>query len=137
MPKTLSTYNWSDEDEQKHPYYTAVTSYEDLSMLNQLKKVHVDASASIGRPAEGEEVRVQVHNPSSNLAFMVQLSVVDDKTGEEILPVLWDDNYFSLLPGETRVVSARYGSGAATGRLRLEVHGWNIDPEAALVAGNN
>jgi len=136
MPKTLSTYNWSDEDEQKHPYYTAVTSYEDLSMLDQLKKVHVDASASIGRPAEGEEVRVQVHNPSSNLAFLVQLSVVDDQTGEEILPVLWDDNYFSLLPGESRIVSARYGSGAAPGRLRLEVHGWNIDPEASFVTGD-
>jgi exo-1,4-beta-D-glucosaminidase len=132
LPKTLSTYNWSDEDEQKHPYYTGVTSYEDLSLLNQLKRVHLDAAASIRHPKDGEEVQVRIHNPSGNLAFQVQLSVVDDKTGDEILPVLWDDNYFSLLPGESRIVSARYSSAAGAGRLRLEVNGWNIDPEAAL-----
>jgi exo-1,4-beta-D-glucosaminidase len=47
----------------------------------------------------------------------------------EILPVLWQDNYFSLLPGETREVTARY-------RLKkdhhtetsVEVEGWNLDP---------
>jgi exo-1,4-beta-D-glucosaminidase len=136
LPKTLSTYNWSVEDEQKHPYYTGITSYEDLSMLNQLKKVHLDASASIHRAAEGEEVRVQIHNPSSSLAFQVQLSVVNDESGEEILPVLWEDNYLSLMPGESRAVVAHYGSAAATaGRLRLEVTGWNVDAEVAPVGG--
>jgi exo-1,4-beta-D-glucosaminidase len=135
LPKTLSTYNWSVEDEEKHPYYTGITSYEDLSMLNQLKKVHLDSSASFGHADEGEEVHVQIDNPSSNLAFLVQLAVVDDKTGDEILPVLWDDNYFSLLPGESRIVSARYSSAAAAGRMRLEVKGWNIDTETTPVKG--
>ena len=135
LPKTLSTYDWSVEHEQKHPYYTGLTSYEDLSMLNQLKKVHLEASASVRRPAEGEEVRVQIHNPSRDLAFQVQLSLVDDKSGEEILPVLWEDNYVSLLPGESRVVTARYSSAVTASQLRLEVNGWNIEPGAALVAG--
>lgn len=135
LPKTLSTYNWSDEDEQKHPYYTAVTNYEDLSLLNQLKKVHLDATASIRHPKEGEEVQVRIHNPSGSLAFQVQLSVVNDKSGDEILPVLWDDNYFSLLPGESRVVSARYSSAVGADRLKLEVNGWNIDTESTPVEG--
>jgi exo-1,4-beta-D-glucosaminidase len=135
LPKTLSTYNWSDEEEQKHPYYSGVASYEDLSLLNQLKKVHLDAAASIRHPKEGEEVQVRIHNPSGNLAFQVQLSVVNDKTGDEILPVLWDDNYFSILPGESRLVSARYSSAVGADRLRLEVNGWNIDTESTSVEG--
>jgi exo-1,4-beta-D-glucosaminidase len=134
LPKKLSTYDWSVEHEQTHPYYTAVTSYEDLSMLSQLKKVHLKASASASRQLEGEEVRVQVQNPTKSLAFQVQLSVVDDKSGEEILPVLWDDNYFSLLPGESRVVVARYSPAATAGNLQLRVNGWNVDSEFALVA---
>lgn len=45
----------------------------------------------------------------------------------EILPVLWQDNYFSLLPGETRTVKATYN----TKKLRhsnpvVEVEGWKI-----------
>jgi exo-1,4-beta-D-glucosaminidase len=135
LPKTLSTYNWSDADQQKHPYYIGVTSYEDLSLLSQLKKVHLDAAASIRHPKEGEEVQVRIHNPSKSLAFQVQLSVVNDKTGDEILPVLWDDNYFSLLPGESRIVSARYTEAPGADQLRLEVNGWNIDTQSAPVEG--
>ncbi len=41
LPKKLSTYDWSTEHEKQHPYYTGVTNYEDLSMLNQLQKVHL------------------------------------------------------------------------------------------------
>lgn len=135
LPKTLSTYNWSDEDEQKHPYYTGVMSYEDLSLLNQLKKVHLEATASIRHPKEGEEVQVRIHNPSGSLAFQVQLSVVNDKSGNEVLPVLWDDNYFSLLPGESRIVSARYSEALGADRMRLEVNGWNVDTESTPVEG--
>lgn len=132
LPKKLSTYDWSTEHEKQHPYYTGVTSYEDLSMLNQLQKVPLDVTASASRPLEGQDVRVQIHNPSKNLAFQIHLSVVDEKSGEEILPVLWDDNYFSLIPGESRIVVAHYSS-TNVGHLRLEVGGWNIDDGTTLV----
>ena len=135
LPKTLSTYNWSDEDQQKHPYYIGVTSYEDLSMLNQLQKVHLNASASSSIHSEGKDVRAEVRNPSKSLAFQIHLSIVEGKSGEEILPVLWDDNYFSLMPGESRSVIAHYSPVANAGQLRLEVDGWNIDAETALVVG--
>ena len=28
--------------------------------------------------------------------------------GEQILPVLWSDNYFHLMPGETKTVTVSY-----------------------------
>lgn len=134
LPRKLSTYDWSTEHEKQHPYYTGVLSYEDLSMLNQLPKVHLDTSTSATRGAEGEDVHVQVYNPSKNLAFQIHLAAVDKSTGEEILPVLWEDNYFSLMPGESRVVNAHYDSVLKGGPTRLEVNGWNIEAESALVA---
>jgi exo-1,4-beta-D-glucosaminidase len=76
-----------------------------------------------------------VRNPSKSLALQIHLSIVDGKSNEEILPVLWDDNYFSLMPGELRSVIAHYSSAVNAGQLRLEVDGWNIDTETALVGG--
>ena len=137
LPKKLSTFDWSVEHEKQHPYYTGVTTYEDLSMLSQLQRVHVDASATAGRRSEGEEVLVRIHNPSKNLAFQIHLSIVDGENGEEVLPVLWDDNYFSLMPGEARAVAAHYSSAANAGRLRLAVNGWNIDAESIFVNRSN
>ena len=40
-----------------------------------------------------------VENPSKNLAFFLRLKINRCANGEEILPVLWQDNYFSLLTG--------------------------------------
>ncbi len=67
------------------------------------------------------------------MAFQIHVSIVDEKSGEEILPVLWEDNYFSLMPGESRAVAAHYSSVTNAVHLRLEVNGWNIDAEATLV----
>ena len=46
---------------------------------------------------------------------------VTKAAGEEILPVLWQDNYFPLLPGESRQVTATCAKGAT----EVAVGGWN------------
>jgi len=46
---------------------------------------------------------------------------------DEVLPVLWQDNYFSLLPGETREVSVTYNTRDLGGSLSVVVvEGWNV-----------
>ena len=135
LPPKLSTYDWSTESEKKHPYYTGVTSYENLTMLTRLRKVHVDVSATARRKPESDEVSVRVHNSSGILAFQIHLSIVDEKSGDEILPVLWEDNYFSLMPGESREIVAHYDVPLNAGRLKLQVDGWNADTESTLVNG--
>jgi len=45
------------------------------------------------------------------------------------VPVFWEDNYFSLLPGESRIVKAKFSSHAAGGRQpAVIVDGWNVAP---------
>ena len=52
---------------------------------------------------------------------------------DEILPVLWEDNYLTLMPGESRTVTARYLSkNALKGPAELVVDGWNS--EATTIA---
>jgi exo-1,4-beta-D-glucosaminidase len=70
---------------------------------------------------------VTVENPSKSLAFFVRLKVNKGAGGEEIVPAIWEDNYFSLLPGEKREITATYRSnllGAA--KPAVEVGGWNV-----------
>ena len=60
----------------------------------------------------------------------MQLALTQGRGGAEILPVLWDDNYFSLLPGETREISARFATqDAGRANARLEVGGWNVESD--------
>jgi exo-1,4-beta-D-glucosaminidase len=69
-----------------------------------------------------------LENPSKSLAFFVRLKVNKGKGGDEILPVIWQDNYISLLPGEKREVTASYRAkelGAA--QPEVQVSGWNVE----------
>jgi exo-1,4-beta-D-glucosaminidase len=50
------------------------------------------------------------------------------KGGEEILPVLWEDNYISLMPAEKREITATYrASDLGTAKPGVEVSGWNVE----------
>ena len=58
-----------------------------------------------------------------------------DRTGADILPVHWDDNYVTLLPGEQRVISATYEDAAnRPGAPGVKIEGWNIKPKTLTVA---
>ena len=85
----------------------------------------------------GSGIKVNVSNPSKSLAFNVVLKVFNKANGLEILPVLWDDNYFELLPGESKTVTALYEAGQLQNvQAAIEFGGWNVIKQTlALSAG--
>jgi exo-1,4-beta-D-glucosaminidase len=47
----------------------------------------------------------RLKNNSGHPAFMIRLKVVGNKTEGLILPVIYSDNYVSLMPGEQRTIN--------------------------------
>ena len=118
------TLDWS----KSNWWMTPTLSYADFTALGQLPKVKLNVEQHSERKGEDEVTHVALENPSKSLAFFVRLKVTKGKGGEEILPVLWQDNYISLLPGERRETTATYRAselGAAS--PQVEVKGWNVD----------
>jgi exo-1,4-beta-D-glucosaminidase len=102
-------------------FVTPTKEFADFTALDELPEVELEVSAS----GDGPETTVHLSNPTDALAFFVELRVVD-ADGNSILPVLWDDNYVSILPGESRELTARFpGRGDVSG-ARLMVQGWNV-----------
>jgi exo-1,4-beta-D-glucosaminidase len=61
------------------------------------------------------------------LAFFVRLRVLKIPDGAQLLPSIWSDNYVSLLPGETRTLTARWRPEDAPGAIpTVAVDGWNV-----------
>ena len=53
------------------------------------------------------------------------------------MPIFWSDNYFSLLPGEERVVSASYDASGLDGKAAvLVVDGYNVVSSAVQPASS-
>jgi len=90
--------------------YTPQSAYADLTGLSSLPPVKVTLRYSQSREGSKQVIRAFVQNPSANLAFMIHLRLAN-KNGEDVVPIFWDDNYFSLLPGEKREVGAHLDAG--------------------------
>jgi len=114
---------------QESAIYTPASPYDDFTALEKLPRVRLAATTVMESGEQSPQVRVKLLNPSTNLAFQVRLGIRNHGDSMEILPVLWDDNYIELLPGESREISARYLASDALERSpELTVAGWNIEP---------
>jgi len=113
---------------------TPITSYEDFTVLASLPKVRLAVSSNLRADATGDVVLVNLKNPSNDLAFQVRLAVDSSQDGAELLPVLWQDNYISLMPGEERMIEAKLpGRHVAPTSASLSVTGWNIEPSKLIL----
>jgi len=120
------TLDWAKKQDT---VYTPQAEFADLSGLASLAKVKLEASAVLEQPAgaAGGRVHLRIKNPSSSVAFQVRLRLADPKEGLDVTPVFWDDNYFSLLPGEERIVSGAYDVSRLHGaRPRIQIGGFNV-----------
>ncbi len=116
------TLDWA---KRQDTVYTPQAEFGDLTGLNSLPKTKLAASSDSGNGT----VQVSITNPSNEIVFMVHLRLTRGKGGEDLTPIFWQDNYFSLLPGEKRSVSARFDPSGLDGKAPVVVlDGWNVDP---------
>jgi len=109
-------------------WMTPTASYADFTAISQLPKVKLKVTDRTERKGEDAITHVTIENPSKSLAFFVRLKVNKGAKGEEILPVVWEDNYISLLPGEKREITATYrASELGSTKPAVEISGWNVE----------
>jgi exo-1,4-beta-D-glucosaminidase len=119
-------------DWEKTTYFTTpATQDADMTMLNTLPQAEITGTSRFERENGGETMAtVTLKNPSKTLAFMTHLRLRNAHDGNDVLPVFWDDNYISLLPGEQRVITGTVATKQLTGTPSIYVEGWNLAPKS-------
>ncbi|MGB7845833.1 MAG: beta galactosidase jelly roll domain-containing protein [Candidatus Acidiferrum sp.] len=122
----LDTLDWT---KRKDTVYTPQKDFADLTALNSLPQVRLDLSFSTSQEGSMGVATVTAKNPTRSVAFQVHFRVTKGKGGEDLVPIFWDDNYFSLLPGEEKTisVSAEIDDLGDSDPI-LEIDGYNIAP---------
>jgi exo-1,4-beta-D-glucosaminidase len=109
-------------------FYTPTKQFADYTALNQLPKVKMNFDYQFTKGDESGEITLKVKNSADAIAFFLFMDVVDQQTGKPILPIFWDDNYVTLLPGEERTYRAKYFLRNSGGEKPvIKVNGWNVD----------
>jgi exo-1,4-beta-D-glucosaminidase len=126
LPQQLAEFDW-----EKSTFFTTPAKYADMTALAALPPASVEWNSQTEHRGEDDIIRVTLRNPGKNIAFLVRTDLTRARTGDDIAPVLWDDNYVSLLPGESRTISATIRTRELAGTLPVvRVSGWNVKTAA-------
>jgi beta-galactosidase/beta-glucuronidase len=94
--------------------------------LRELPKVKLEAATKVARQDARWILTTELRNPSQAPALLVHLKAVREKGGDRILPVIYSDNYVSLMPGEQRTIVTEVEHADTRGeRPRIVVEGFN------------
>lgn len=119
-------FYWRSKDAYKGAWTMtgpAVSGFEDI---NKLPKAGLKVTAS-ERTVDGKIlIHARVDNPSSSLAFFTQLKLQDGR-GNNIAPAYYSDNFFSLLPGESKQVTIEVSTTNHPKKLILATDAFNAD----------
>ena len=97
------------------------------SRLPDLGNAKVSVKTKYTKTADGYKVKATLRNSSRVPALMVRLKMQGSKSGESILPVFYEDNYFSLLGGESKTVEINFKDEDCHGETpELVVKGFNV-----------
>ena len=98
--------------------YVTSTIENDRTSLHDLRQAQVTAAAT------GKSITLT--NNSDVPAVMLRLSLKGDDD-EQILPVIYSDNYFHLMPGESRTIVVEWKVEDARGcQPMIEITGTNV-----------
>jgi hypothetical protein len=108
---------------------------DDFNDLNKLAPVTLEAKVSSKDAEDKRVLTVTLHNPSTGIALMTHLQLRRQKSGERVLPVFYSDNYVSLLPNETKIVTIEAALHDFNGENAMVVlDGWNVTVAPASFA---
>ena len=121
-----STFYWGSTKPYERGRTLTGPEYQGFEDLSKLPPVKLNSKVKWSRDGDENVCEVMVKNPSESLAFMVWLRLQKAADGKPVRPAFYDDNFFSLLPGESRTIKIRFEDKAANPKeVQLLVDGWN------------
>lgn len=122
-----SNFYWRSNDKYEgKKTLTGPTSsgFEDIAKLKQVQlKVSYKTYQQNGR----FYIEARIKNPTNALAFFTQLQLLDEYN-KPVRPSFYTDNFFSLLPGESKTIVIDTDQSKLPSSPLFVVKGWNVRP---------
>jgi len=110
-------------------YTTPQTAYADYSALQTLGKTTLKMVVSPAtKKADSAVHNITLTNTGKTVAFQLHLRALKGRSGDDILPLIFSDNYIELAPGESRTLQCTFATQDAAGSPPFFLAtAWNAD----------
>ena len=103
------------------------TKWADLTALNSMPPADVSVEGEVVSLAGDATAKLTIRNNSKSVAFFMRAEVTKGPDGEEVLPVIYNDNYVTLFPNESAIIQASYKVSDLSGQQPgFRVEGYNV-----------
>lgn len=118
-------------------YYTPQSSFADFTALNSMPSTTLTVDYTSDKKSSETTHTITLKNTGKAVAFFVHVRVLKQKDADDILPVIFSDNYISLAPGEGRTIDCNYlNKDAGEGTPYVLISGWNLNKAESKTAKN-
>lgn len=121
-----SNFYWRSNDKYEGKETLTGPTSSGFEELSRLKQAKVNSSSKVRKENGRYFVDVMLKNVSNSIAFFNQLQFLNQKL-QPIRPSFYTDNFFSLMPGESKQVTIETADSNLNEAPVLVVKGWNID----------
>lgn len=90
---------------------------QDYTALNALPKAILKVSSNLIRGNDSSTIAVQILNPkkSKAVAFAIHVQAYNAESGARILPAIMNDDYFTLMEGESKLINIEFKNALLPG----------------------
>jgi exo-1,4-beta-D-glucosaminidase len=129
LSKKNDELNWNKSDW----FYTPEKDYTDFSALQKMPSTALKINYTTGKQETRTMHKITVTNTGKAVAFFVHLRALKSKGSDDILPVIFEDNYLLLAPGEARTIDCSYeNKDAGNATPYIAACAWNLDTENSI-----
>ena len=106
-------------------FYWRTSKSADYTDLNKLAKAKLKTTSTVSTSNGRTTINAVITNVGSGVAFAIHVQA-HDANGERILPAMMNDNYFSLIKGESKNIAIDFDSALVKhGKYTLMVEAYN------------
>jgi hypothetical protein len=110
-------------------FYWRSSAGGDLRALRTLPQAELESATRVRREGGARVLETTLRNRSKSPALLVRLAAVRARSGDRILPALYSDNYFPLMPGESAVIRTEVSEADCRGEdPAIRIEGFNVAP---------
>lgn len=118
-------------------FYTPQAGYTNYQGLQNLPLIQLRVNYTTEKNTTQTTQHIRITNSGKAVAFFVHLRMLKKKGGDDILPVIFDDNYLLLAPGESRNIDCSYLNKDAGDTVPyLLTSAWNLDVSGSKTEKN-
>lgn len=118
-------FYWRSNDKYEGKITTTGPCTSGFGDLKKLPMVKLSCKLRKRTEADSTIVEIVVKNKTGNIAFFTELHLTDG-AGKYIQPCYITDNFFSLTPGETKLLKLDVNTKSLGTDSQIEIKGWNI-----------